>query len=467
MSSLLKRPNRESVTTINDDGSRSFIYPADVSGLFTVWRRLVGYALMGLYVSLPWIPINGNPAVFLDLNENQFHLFGLTFVGQDIWLGFFVVSGLAFSLYYVTALLGRVWCGWACPQTVFLDHVVRRIERMVEGNAVERRALAKEPWNSRKVRLYAIKHFLFFLLAFVIAHVFLSYFTSLPALFRMMSENPWEHQSYFLKTMFVTGALYFNFAWFREQFCIVLCPYGRFQSALIDDHSVIIGYDEKRGEPRGKAKESGVGDCVDCMRCVQVCPTGIDIRQGLQIECIGCANCIDACDEVMVKLDRPKGLVRYDSFQGLRGLKTKIIRPRIILYTFFLLLGIAAMAWAVSGVRPVTLSALRMVGAPYYLDHEKGTIRNQYLVRILNKKNETVKCQLELEAHDHPIEGNGVHEEIEIPPLGEIMRPVVVTLPQSSFKGRFSVKIEVESEVRGFSISKTVPFLGPNSDEDE
>ncbi|MES2307644.1 MAG: cytochrome c oxidase accessory protein CcoG, partial [Verrucomicrobiota bacterium] len=315
MGNLLKKPSRESVTTINDDGSRRFVYPADVSGIFTLLRRIVGYSLIALYAALPWIPINGNPAVFLDLKENQFHLFGLTFVGQDIWLGFFVVSGVVFSLYYVTALLGRVWCGWACPQTVFLDHVVRRIERFVEGTAVERRTLASEPWNPRKIRLYAIKHILYFILAFVIAHVFLSYFISLPKLYRMMLVNPWENGTYFLQAMFVTGVLYFNFAWFREQFCIVLCPYGRFQSALIDDHSVIIGYDEKRGEPRGKVGTEGAGDCIDCLRCVQVCPTGIDIRQGLQIECIGCSNCVDACNEVMKKIDRPPGLIRYDSLQ--------------------------------------------------------------------------------------------------------------------------------------------------------
>lgn len=463
----ITRPNRDSVTTINDDGSRKIIYPADVSGRFTFWRRFVGYALIVLYVSLPWISINGNPAVFLDLEENQFHLFGLTFVGQDIWLGFFVVSGVAFSLYYVTALLGRVWCGWGCPQTVFLDHVVRRIERLVEGGAVERRALASQPLNPRKIRLMLIKHFLFFALSFLIAHVFLSYFTSLPKLYQMMTSHPWEQWGYFLKTMFVTGALYFNFAWFREQFCIVLCPYGRFQSALIDDHSVVIGYDEKRGEPRGKLGTEGSGDCVDCMRCVQVCPTGIDIRQGLQIECIGCSNCIDACDEVMTKLDRSKGLIRYDSLQGLKGLKTKFIRPRLILYTFFLLLGIGAMSWAISGIRPVTMSALRMVGAPYYLDTEKGTIRNQYMVRILNKKNESVKCMLEVETSGHPIVANGVHEAIEIPALGEIMRPVVVTLPLAAYKGGFSVKIEIESEVNQFSVSKTVPFLGPSDKEDE
>ncbi len=463
----IKRPNRDSVTTINEDGSRQIVYPADVSGRFTFWRRLVGYGLIILYAALPWIQINGNPAVFLDLDTNHFHLFGLTFVGQDIWLGFFVVSGVAFSLYYVTALLGRVWCGWGCPQTVFLDHVVRRIERIVEGGALERKALAQGPWTLRKMRLMMIKHSLFFILSFVIAHLFLSYFITPHKLYLMMISLPWEHWGYFLKVMFVTLVLYFNFAWFREQFCIVLCPYGRFQSALIDDHSVIIGYDENRGEPRGKRGTEGAGDCVDCMRCVQVCPTGIDIRQGLQIECIGCSNCIDACDEVMTKLDRLKGLIRYDSLQGLKGLETKFICPRLILYTFFLLIGIGVMSWAIFGIRPVTMSALRMVGAPYYLDSEKGMIRNQYLVRILNKKNIAVKCMLEIESHDHPIIGNGVHEEIEIPALGEVMRPVVVTLPQSAFKGRFHVKIEIESEVNRFSISKTVPFLGPSDKEDE
>jgi cytochrome c oxidase accessory protein FixG len=317
----MNRPTLETLSTIRTDGSRKFVHPADVKGRFTSGRRAAGALLLLIYIALPWIPVRGYPAVFLDVQERRFHFMGLTLATQDLWVGFFLITGLAFALFYMTALLGRLWCGWTCPYTVFMEHVYRRVERLIDGDATARRCLEDAPWTRRKIVKRALKHGVFLLISAVIAHVFLSYFVSIPKLYEMMKGPPTQHVRAFAVVTFLTGALYFAFSWFREQFCIILCPYGRLQSALTDDHTVLIGYDEARGEPRGKAGSTH-GACIDCRRCVQVCPTGIDIRNGLQLECIGCAACVDACDDIMTKLKRPTGLVRYDSYVGLKGGKT-------------------------------------------------------------------------------------------------------------------------------------------------
>jgi cytochrome c oxidase accessory protein FixG len=451
-------PNRDNVTTINEDGSRRFLHPAQVRGRFTNWRSLVGVVLIAIYAALPWIPINGNPAVFLDLEHRQFHYFGLTFVLQDLWVGFFLVSGLGFSLFFVTALLGRVWCGWACPQTVFLD-VVHRIEGWFEGDAPQQRRLDEQPWTFEKMLRRGGKQLAFGLLSFLIAHIFLSYFVSLPRLYRMMTQAPGENWTSFVFVFLVTGALWFNFAWFREQFCIVLCPYGRLQSALIDNHSMVIGYDSNRGEPRGKKGTPGAGACVDCLRCVQVCPTGIDIRQGLQMECIGCAACIDACDLVMDKLQRPRGLIRYSSLNGLMGKATKIIRPRIILYTVLMAMGAVAMTLSLSTLRPATITVTRMPGVSYILT-EAG-VRNQYLVRVQNKRNQPQHFNLSV-ATSLPVQVSEIEGGVDVPAHGEQLTPLIVVLPRAEFHGPFKFEVVADIPGRGVIFRKAVPFIGPD-----
>jgi cytochrome c oxidase accessory protein FixG len=462
-------PSLDSVTTIRSDGSRRFLHPADSAGRFTLLRKITGWGLIVLYLSLPWIKIGGFPAVFLDVASRRFHFFGWTAAAQDMWLLFFVLSGTGFLLFFVTALLGRVWCGWACPQTVFLEQVFRRLERWIEGDALARRKLDAAPWTASKVIRRGAKQAGFAVLSLVITHLFLAYFVSVPALWSMMRAAPTEHGGAFLFVFVFAGILYFNFAWFREQLCIVLCPYGRLQSVLIDDDSLVIGYDARRGEPRGRfrreapqagPREGATGDCVDCHRCVAVCPTGIDIRQGLQIECIGCTACIDACDEIMARLKRPAGLIRYDSLNGLGGRPTRWVRPRTIAYAVLLLIGGSAAAWAVSTVRPAAVGLTRMVGSAYFFDG--ATVRNQFFVRLVNKQDTPQQLLVQLRDVPAGVVAAGLDAPVALAGMGEEVRPLVVVVPRSRYAGAFHFTVVVRDEAGTFELTRDAEFLGPD-----
>lgn len=458
------RPSLDSVTTINADGSRQFLHPTDTHGRWTLARRCVAWFLIAVYVLLPWIPVNGFPAVFLDVAERRFHLFGWTIAMQETWLLFFVLTGMGFLLFFITALFGRVWCGWACPQTVFLEQVFRRIERVIEGDAPARRRLDAAPWDSAKTTKRIVKHALFFLLSALIAHLLLAYFVSLPRLYGMVTGAPTAHWGAFVFVFVASGLLYFDFAWFREQLCIVICPYGRLQSALVDDHSLVVGYDAKRGEPRrgspAALSEGHAGDCIDCLRCVQVCPTGIDIRQGLQLECLACTACIDACDDVMTRLKKPAGLVRYDSLARFAGGQTKWLRPRTILYSILLVVG-AVIALAVfSQIKPAAFDAMRMPGGAYFVDAD--AVRNQMLVRLTNKTNAARHFTLSVVGAPDGILLSGTGEEIEVPAMAEELHTVVLRMPKKLFAGKFRYQIVAEDMDGGYRLEKSADFLGPD-----
>ena len=483
-------PRREAVTTIRSDGSRPFLFPTETQGRFTRARRYSAYALIAIYLLLPWIKINGFPAVFLDLAERRFHLFGVTFAAQDMWLLFFVITGLGFSLFFITALLGRVWCGWACPQTVFLDHVYRRIEKWIDGDAVQRRALHAAPWTGRKIFKRVAKHTAFILFSAIITHLFLAYYVSLPEVWQMVQSAPAEHWGAFVFVVVATGLIYFNYAWFREQLCIVLCPYGRIQSALIDENTLVIGYDVARGEPRGKTRgqvtgdrgqgtkelvyshrsspspvsrplSPETGDCVDCHRCVLACPAGIDIRQGLQMECIGCTACIDACDSVMTRMDRPRGLIRYDSQNGFQRKPTRWLRPRTILYFVLLLLGASVATWAFSTVRPANIGVTRMTGAPYIVD--ATTVRNQFLVRIVNKRSEPVRFVVSLEGVPAELRRTGFDASVRVEAMAELVQPLILQQPRGAYTGPFAFRVKIEDESKTFQLARDAEFLGPEA----
>ncbi len=477
-------PVRDSVTTINRDGSRYFLHPADARGVYIQWRRISAYLLVAVYLLLPWIPINGAPAVFLDVAERRFHFFGYTLAAQDTWLLFFGLSGLGFTLFFLTALLGRVWCGWACPHTVFLDHVYRRIERWLEGDAAARRALASAPMTGDKFLRLAAKHVLYILVSLAITHLFLAYFISLPELWSFMQAAPGEHGAAFLFVFTAAGALYFNFAWFREQLCIVICPYGRLQSALTDDHTLVIGYDAQRGEPRGKTWSGGevggelaradsaearanslahgkTGDCIDCNRCVQVCPTGIDIRHGLQLECIGCAACIDACDEVMAKVKRPAGLIRYDSFAGFAGGITRWIRPRTILYGVLLAVGATVAAFAFSTVKPANFLVYRTGGAAYFVGPDE--VRNQFMVRLVNKRTVPATFIVSTEGLRAGLRQSGFDAPVTLAPMAESVSPLVLLAGRRDYRGPFKFTVRVRDAAQTFTLAREVEFMGPDA----
>jgi cytochrome c oxidase accessory protein FixG len=453
------RPTVDSVTTINEDGSRYFLHPADSRGDFLLWRRISAWALIIFYLAAPWVPVDGYPAVFLDVAHRRFHFFGYTLAAQDAWLLFFLVTGLGFSLFFITALLGRIWCGWACPQTVFLEHVYRRIERLIEGDAPARRAMDLAPLSRAKFAKRTVKHAAFIAVSLVIAHLFLAYFVSIPELWGYMRSSPGEHWAAFVFVFLFAGILYFNFAWFREQLCIVICPYGRLQSALTDDHTLTIGYDAKRGEPRGKLGTPDAGACVACNRCVQVCPTGIDIRHGLQLECIGCAACIDACDEVMAKVHRPTGLIRYDSFAGLGGGRTKWIRPRTLVYAVLLFIGAAVATFAFRSIKPANFLVFRMGGGAYFVDRD--VVRNQFMVRLLNKRSDAAAFAVEVEIPPY-VHRSGLEQPVTLAAMDEQVAPLVLTVDRARYAGSFKFLVRVRDVAGQFTLQREVEFLGPD-----
>lgn len=455
-------PVVEAASSIRSDGSRNFVHPADVHGRFTRGRHVAFLVLIAFWVALPWIRIGGTPALFLDIERRRFFLFGATFNAQDIWLVFFLLTGLAFSLVYVTALLGRVWCGWACPQTVFLEGIYRPIERFVEGPRDKRMRRDAGPWTAERLARKAAKHALFLVASAFVAHIFLSYFVSLPKVFEMVQKRPSAHPEAFAWAMATTAVFYGNFSWFREQLCIIVCPYGRMQSVLLDDDSLVIGYDEERGEPRGKVRSGGpaTGDCVDCNRCVVVCPTGIDIRNGMQLDCIACTACIDACDDVMVRLHRPRGLVRYDSQNGLRGEPKRLLRPRVYVYTALLLGGALAASLAFRRHTDFEANILRLAGLPYVV--EQGSVRNSFEVHLINKRSRQEIFVIEPES----LPGLSFvvsTRQITLDSLASTRVPIFVTNDRSSLHGDFPLHVRVRRLGAEASETRVVgaKFVGP------
>jgi cytochrome c oxidase accessory protein FixG len=344
---------------------------------------------------------------------------------------------------------------------VFLDHVFRRIERWLEGDAPARRALKAAPMTAGKFARRALKHTLYAFAALVITHLFLAYFVSLPELWLYMHEAPGEHWGSFLFVFIAAAGLYFNFAWFREQLCIVICPYGRLQSALTDDHTMVIGYDAKRGEPRAHVGTPDAGACIDCNRCVQVCPTGIDIRHGLQLECVGCAACIDACDEVMTKVKRPLGLVRYDSYAGLAGGKTRWVRPRTILYFVLLLVGITVASFAFTSVKPANFLVYRMSGAAYFVGHDE--VRDQFMVRLVNKRTAPATFTVTLEGLPEHIRQTGFTAPVTLAPLAESVSPLILLAERKHYRGPFKFTVRVADAAHTFTLAREVEFIGPDA----
>jgi cytochrome c oxidase accessory protein FixG len=423
-------------------------------------RKVVFAALIIVYAALPWIPIKGHPALYLDIVHRRFFLFGATFNAQDIWMTVFLLTGAAFGLVFATSLLGRAWCGWACPQTVFLEAIYRTIERFVEGPREKRVRRRAAPWSFEKVSRKVVVHSAWIIVSLLLAHVFLSYFVSLRELFEIVRQRPAEHPEAFSVVMILAGVLYFNFAWFREQFCVVLCPYGRMQSVLLDADSLVVGYDQGRGEPRGKVSDGERGACVDCGRCVAVCPTGIDIRNGLQMDCVACTQCIDACDDIMDRLGQPRGLIRYDSTNGLMGRPKKVLRPRILVYAGLGVLGLVVASFSLRGRTSFDANVLRVQGPPYVLDGE--SIRNTYRIHLFNKEGDATTFHIE------PVASRGVQffpstaTAVRLGSLDSTYVPFAAVMSRGDYTGEVELHVVVRDDV-GTSRTVAAPFLGPNA----
>jgi cytochrome c oxidase accessory protein FixG len=390
----------ERPSSIDEKGARVYVHPAEASGKWRTRRTLFYSVLLVIFLVLPWIRINGAQALLLDVGQRRFAVFGLTFWAHDAPILLFVIGGFALSLLFVTSVWGRVWCGWACPQTVFIDMVFRRIEGWVEGNANARRKLDKAPWDAAKVSKRTVKWVLFTIVSLVIAHSFLAYFVGTDRLMHMVVTSPAENMAPFLVMVGATGLVLFDFGWFREQFCIVACPYGRLQSVLMDDKSMAPLYDPQRGEPRKFTpgiQPDALGDCVDCFRCVQVCPTGIDIRRGLQMECVACTACIDACDTVMDKVKKPRGLIRYASVQSASDPKVKRTwGPRSVAYLGLILACAIGLFYSVSSRQLHQMTVNRPPDAPYSVAGD-GKLVNHLRVHYANQTFDEVKVMFEVD----------------------------------------------------------------------
>lgn len=387
------------LATTDEGGHRVFLYPADVVGKYRKRRTLLSFILITFFLILPWIQINGHQALWIDIARRRFSVFGLLFWAHDAPILFLLIGGAAISIALVTAIWGRLWCGWACPQTVFIDGVFRRIERWIEGDSLARRRLDQGPWNTHKLFKKVVKWSLYLLAALFITHSFLAYFVGTGPLLKMMTQSPTENPGDFLFILATTTLVLFDFGWFREQFCTIVCPYGRFQSVLMDDRSLAILYDSQRGEPRRGLADKTQGDCVNCYRCVKVCPTGIDIRRGVQLECIACSACVDACDEVMTRLKKPKGLIRYDSMINLQGqpVKKQWIRP--VIYAVILMTMISGLSWIIHGRVDLSAVVVRAIDTPYQeVTGTNGTteIINHFKIHLENQSFEDQNIQIEL-----------------------------------------------------------------------
>jgi len=385
---------RDSIGTITKDGKRNFIYPKKPKGKFYNYRTYVSWLLLAMLVSFPFIKVNGNQFMLLNVVDRKFNIFGFPFWPQDFYLLVIsVLVGVVFVIVF-TIIFGRIFCGWMCPQTIFLEMVFRKIEFAIEGDHFKQIKLNKQKWNAEKIRKKGSKWLLFFLISFLLANVFLAYFIGSDELFQHIKEGPFESIGIFIKLLVFTGVFYFVFAWFREQVCIIVCPYGRLQGVLLDDKSINVAYDHKRGENengRGKMRkgqdrdELGMGDCIDCKQCVLVCPTGIDIRNGTQLECVNCTACIDACDEVMDKVGFDQGLIRYASEDNIEKGEKFAFTNRLKFYSTILLILIALLTSLLFVRNDVDATIVRLPGKMYY--NEGDNIKNVYTFKLVNKTN--------------------------------------------------------------------------------
>lgn len=460
---------RDHIATVDERGKRIWMYPKQTKGKFTNWRNIVTAILLVILFAGPFIKINGDPIILLNVLERRFILFGIAFAPQDFHLFVLaMITGIVFIILF-TVVFGRIFCGWVCPQTIFMEGVFRRIERWIEGDANAQRRLNAGPWTTEKIWKKGLKQTIFFAIAVLISHVFWAYLISADRVLEIVTSPISENLGAFMGIIAFSFAFYFVFSYMREQVCIAICPYGRLQGVLLDRNSIVIHYDFVRGEPRGKIQKAkqaehpaakirqdiqegaqnvetvqaealppganpleqtqkALGDCIDCKMCIQVCPTGIDIRNGTQLECINCTACIDACDEIMDKVKRPRGLIRYDSYNGIVESRRRLFTPRVIAYTAVLAALIVVNFFLLSNRTDVEALVLRTPGILFQKVDETH-LSNLYNFQVINKTKE-----------EFPVQFKVITEGAVLKPVGNIPN----TKPTDKIEGAFFIEMEKE-----------------------
>lgn len=460
---------RDHLATADKDGHRRWLHPKKPNGRFYQARTYFSYLLLAIMFAGPFIRINGNPLLLINIIDRKFVILGQIFWPQD-----FVIFAIAMLLFFTgilvfTSAFGRLWCGWTCPQTLLMEMVFRKIEYLIDGDAHEQRALATAPWTGKKIFKRVFKHAVFFGLSFVIGNTLLSYILGSEQLFLISTDNPMNHLRGLTFMILFTLLFYGIFARFREQACTFICPYGRFQSVLLDENTMVVAYDYKRGEKRAHLQRDesmaqresvGTGDCIDCRQCVAVCPTGIDIRNGTQMECVNCTACIDACDAVMEKVNLPKGLVRYASLNGIEKGAPLRFTPRMKVYLGILVgLGIA-LAFLVFNRSDVETTLLRAPGALFQQSPD-GKISNLYTMKLFNKTSRDIEVELRLEGFGGTIRVLGRGTAVPAEKMAE--DSVLIETSPAALKGPSTpVVVGVYSKGKLLTRVKTV-FVGPRS----
>ncbi len=461
---------RDRISTVDEkSGKRIWVYPKKPKGRFYRWRTWLSWLLLGFLFAAPFIKVNGHPLLLFNVVERKFILFGVQFLPQDFHLFVFAALTAIVFLILFTVIYGRIFCGWVCPQTIFMEMVFRKIEYLIEGDAKAQKRLAEAPWTTQKIFKKTLKIGIFFLIAVIISNLFLSYIIGVEQVFRIATEPISEHLGGFIAMLLFSFAFFGVFAYMREQVCIAICPYGRLQGVMMNQDTIVIAYDFVRGEPRGKLRKGSSdtdaekGDCIDCKLCVQVCPTGIDIRNGTQLECINCTACIDACDAVMDKIGKPRGLIRYDSYNGIVKGEKKILTPRVIAYTIVLALLVIGNILLLTNRSQVETLVLRAQGQ-LYQELEEGYISNLYNYEVINKTEEDMPVTFRLAAKDSmDMPGTRFRIVGDVQPVaksGKAVKGVMfIDIPEDQLKSRKTVlHIEVLSQGELVDRTKTTFF---------
>ncbi len=462
---------RDTLGTMTEEGKRAWVYPKKPSGKLYQYRKYVSYFLLAFLFAAPFVKINGNQFLLFNLLERRFNIFGFPFWPQDFYLFvIMMIIGVVFIIFF-TAAFGRIFCGWICPQTIFMEMVFRRIEYWIDGDRGAQIRLDKQAWNAEKIRKRVLKWTIFFIISFLIANIFLAYFIGSDRLIQYVFEGPLDHISTLISLIIFTAVFYFIFAWFREQVCIIACPYGRLQSVLLDTKSIVVAYDHKRGEKEaGRAKfkknedreASGKGDCIDCFQCVNVCPTGIDIRNGTQLECVNCTACIDECDSIMEAVNLPKGLIRYASEENIEKKVPFKFTPRLKGYVAVLVILIGVLTGMLFLRSDVEANILRLPGQLY--EHKADNIiSNVFTYKLLNKTTRNIeKIHFKLKSPKGTIH-TVKQGEITVPAQDLAEGTLFIEINNSALSGdKNRAVIEVYSD-DDLIETTSVTFLGPRS----